>query len=213
MKKLSIILLIIISCSEKQEIENLINSDEIIAIDTMVDAPNFSERFGSAGKEDLIWQFNKDIVPENYIEQIDDTQLKVNGISILDIESLKENLDLEIDERLSSNNVLTLSSTDKTIMVIIQNNGLSSIILKDGVSIELSQKKLFDLTFETYKKKFPHSYNMRNFTTSASDIFDYQEIDSIKTLDFTELFTKSGKLKLTWANGRVEKMEYLFLKW
>lgn len=203
-----------ISCSDRHEIEkSAIDKNEIIIVDTIVASPQFSERFGSAGEEDLIWQYNEEIVPEKHIEQIDDSQLKINGISILSAESLIEELGLKADNRNSSNKTLMLRSNDSTISAFIHNNEVSSINLNKGVSVELLQSNLFDMTFQKYKETFPGSYNMRNFTTNGSDVLYYQDIDSVKTLDFTELFTKSGKLKLTWANGRVERMEYLYFKW
>lgn len=208
------IAIFLISCSDRHEIEkSAIDMNEIIAVDTILAIPDFSERFGSAGEEDLIWQFNDEYVPEKYIEQIDDSQLKINGISILAVDSLIEELGLEADNRNSLNKTLMLRSNDSTISAFIHNNEVSSINLNKGVSVELFQTNLFDMTFQKYKENFPRSYSMRNSSTNGSDIMYYRDIDSVKTLDFTELFTKSGKLRLTWANGRVEKMEYLYVKW
>jgi len=216
-KELGVIMILaifLISCSDRHEIENIpVDKNEIIAVDTILETPNFSERFKSAGKEELIWQYNEEIVPEKYIEKIDDHQLTINGISILAVDSLIEELGLEADNRNSSKETLMLRSNDSTISAGIHNNEISFINLNKGVSVKLFQVNLFDMTFQNYKEAFPGSYSMRNSTTNMSDVIYYQDIDSVKTLDFTELFTKSGKLKLTWANGRVERMEYLYFKW
>jgi hypothetical protein len=215
MKKLSIVILTsLISCSERKEVsEPAIDMDEITVVDTFLTIPDFSERFGSAGDGDPIWQYNEEIVPEGYIERIDDSQLEINGIAILPSESLIEELDLDRDKSVPPNISYTLRSTDEKISAYIQDKELISIILSRGISLELAKENLFDITFGKYKEKFPKSYSMRNFKTDVPDIMYYRENDSVKTLDFTALHTESGKLKFTWVNGRVERMHYDYLKW
>jgi len=215
MKKLSIVILTsLISCSERKEVsEPAIDMDEITVVDTFLTIPDFSERFGSAGDGDPIWQYNEEIVPEEYIELIDDSQLEINGIAILPSESLIEELDLDRDKSVPPNISYTLRSTDEKISAYIQDKELISISLSRGISLELAKENLFHITFEKYKEKFPNSYSLRNFNTDVPDIMYYREIDSVKTLDFTALHTKSGKLKFTWVNGRVERMQYDYLKW
>lgn len=51
---------------------------------------------------------------------------------------------------------------------------------------------------------------MRNFTTLSNDVIRYNEIDSVKSLDFTHLYTNSGKLTITWVNGKVERTFYKY---
>jgi hypothetical protein len=214
MKKLSIVIpTSLISCSERKEVsEPAIDMDEITVVDTFLTITDFSERFGSAGDDDTIWQYHEEIVPEGYVERIDDSQLEINGIAILPSENLIVELDLDRDKRVPPNISCTLRSSDEKISAFIQNKELIAISLSRGVSLALAKENLFEMTFEKYKKKFPKSYSMRNFTTDAPDIMYYREIDSVKTLDFTALHTDSGKLKLTWANGRLERMQYYYFK-
>ncbi|WP_297337102.1 hypothetical protein [Algoriphagus sp.] len=207
MKKYIIIILFgIISCTPKKEKPfQEVSFDEVIAIDTNVNTPEFSERFQSFDLEKPIWQYNEKIVPEELIEKIKDDSLLFKGQKIKNILAIAPQ---SISNEITSKNQAEVWLADSTVSIIMQNEEIISINFATGSNLIYGDLNLFSLTPLDYKEKFPGSYQMRNFTTISDDINQYTSIDSIKSLDFTQLNTNSGKLTITWINGDIERIFY-----
>lgn len=207
MKKYIIIILFgIISCTPKKEKPfQEVSFDEVIAIDTNVNTPEFSERFQSFDLEKPIWQYNEKIVPEELIEKINDDSLLFKGQKIKNILAIAPQ---SISNEITSKNQAEVWLADSTVSIIMQNKEIISINFATGSNLIYGDLNLFSLTPLDYKEKFPGSYQMRNFTTISDDINQYASIDSIKSLDFTQLNTNSGKLTITWINGDIERIFY-----
>ncbi|GAB2632691.1 hypothetical protein [Belliella aquatica] len=201
------LVLVIFSCSKRDKLtlENF-PLDEVIAIDTFTNTPDFSERFQSFDNESPIWQFNKNIVPEELIEKINEDKLLINGQKLNDISEIKTFLEANDYDEIRQEVWLR----DSSITIIIQNSKINSLSFTKSSNLKYEDLDLFSLTPLSYKKKFPGSYKMRNFTTLSNDVIRYSEIDSVKSLDFTYLHTNSGKLTITWVNGKVERTFYKY---
>ena len=207
-KYLIILVLATISCSSDKEkpIQENFSSDEVIASDIEIYEPDFSERFQSFDSENPIWQYNEEYWnPEERIEKINEDNLLFKGQKLKDILDTRPYLEAYESVPIRTQNVML---ADSSTIVLLQNGEITSLSFTKGSELKYENRNLFSYTPISYKKEFPGSYQMRNFTTSHDDVMRYREIDSVKSLDFTHLYTDSGKLTITWVNGNVERVFY-----
>jgi len=211
-----LVFIFLISCSPQQsEDQEKAVAEEILAVNNDLETINFSDRFESEGKDSPIWVDRQDLNIEDYIESVDTKYLTIEGKQFDEVnsENIAKDLNLEIDENLTSDNIKIFKSKDEKIVAVIQEGKITSIDTRKDADLKLNGKNIFELTFKSYKDKFSGSYKVRNFKPNISNVSYYNKIDSVRTLDFTELHSQTGKLNFTWVNGYLIEVCYTNVEW
>ncbi|MEB2787364.1 hypothetical protein [Algoriphagus persicinus] len=209
-----IVIIFLIGCSNQdKDVEEILIDDEI-GTEINSEMMDFSDRYKSKGSDLPIWENSSDLQIEDYIEIVDIKEFTIAGkkFTILNSENIANNLNLVTNDKLTSDYIKVLNSKDDKIIAIVQQMKITSVNFRKEADLQLSGNNIFDLSFEAYKDKFPGSYSVRNLKPNISDVSYYYNIDSVETLDFTQLNSQECKLNFTWVNGYLKEVEYSIIE-
>lgn len=163
-----------------------------------------------------IWYYNEseNLIIEEIAETLPQDQIFLNEVSIADYP--------KTPDKLPSSFVLTRQ--DEQIDIVNYRN------LEDSVWVQYSQSKLtylefnnysntdfrledlpvFHATLDDYKERYPGSHSLRNLFPSYL-LQDYTNLDSVKTIDLTFLWTEGARIDIIWLNKYAAHADIGFL--
>ncbi|KPQ12499.1 MAG: hypothetical protein HLUCCX10_14755 [Algoriphagus marincola HL-49] len=162
-----------------------------------------------------IWYYNEseNLIIEEIAETLPQDQIFLNEVSIANYPKTPEKLPSSfiLKRRDDQIDILNYRNLEDSVWVQYSQGKLTSLEFNNysNTDFRLEDLPVFQATLDDYKERYPGSYSLRNLFPSYL-LQDYHNLDSVKTIDLTFLWTEGARIDIIWLNKYAVHAEFRF---